>query len=123
MGSAGLGAVPLELAAVAEMGARAKCLALRGQHQRAAFVVRIECLKGGGEFFDQRDVEEIIRRPPDFHQRHVAALLHANVFERAHDVFLRVSLFGRAAAFLQLDIALDDERIHHRNTIRPARAR
>jgi hypothetical protein len=40
-GLVGLGAIPLELAAVAEMGARAKCLALRGQYQRAAFVVRI----------------------------------------------------------------------------------
>ena len=37
--------------------------------------------KGGGEFSDQRDVEIIVRRPSDLHQRHAAGLFHADILE------------------------------------------
>ena len=81
--------------AVAEIGAGAKRLALRGQHQRAATGVVVERFERGGDFADQRDVEKIIRRPSDLDQRDVAGFLDADILERAHETS-SLSLFGRA---------------------------
>ena len=51
-----------EFAAVAvvaaEIGAGAKSLALRGEHQRAAFHVFVEGFKGVGDFGDQRHIKK-----------------------------------------------------------------
>ncbi len=84
----------------AEIGAGAERFALRGQHQGAAIGVGVKCLERGGELSDQRDVEKIVRRPPDLDQSHVTGLFHGDVVEGSHDDVLRRSLRGRGAAFV-----------------------
>ncbi len=74
--------------AVAEIGPGAERLALRGQHHRAATGVLIERFERGGDFLDQRDVEEIIGRAADLDQRDVTGFLDADILERTHDIFL-----------------------------------
>ena len=78
----------VERRTIAEIGAGAERLALRCQHHRAAIDVLIERLERAGDFLDQRDVEKIIRRPPDLDQRHVAGLLDGDILERTHAIFL-----------------------------------
>src|SRR4029077_6079232 len=68
----------------AEIGAGAEGFALRGEDQRAAIGIGVERFKSGRELFDKSDVEEIVRRPPDLDQRHMAGLLYADIFEGSH---------------------------------------
>jgi hypothetical protein len=71
--------------AVAEIGACAKRLPLSGENKRAAPGIGVASLKGGRELPDQRNVEEIVRRSPDFDQRHMAGHLNADIVEGMHD--------------------------------------
>ena len=114
---AGAGALAVENAAVAEISAGAERLSLRGKHQRAAIGVVVERLEGRGDLPDQRDVEKIVRRPPDLHQRHVAGFLDADILERTHGNFPRLLLLGRAAPFCGLNAPFDDQRVHDRNAL------
>ena len=59
----------VERRAVAEIGAGAERLALRRQHDGADVDVLVEGFEGAGDVLDQRNVEEIIGRPPDLDQR------------------------------------------------------
>ena len=70
----------------AEIGAGTESFSLRREHQRAAIRVVIERFEGGSELFDQRDVEKIVRRPPDLDQGHVAGLLYADIPEGSHAI-------------------------------------
>jgi hypothetical protein len=74
----------------AEIGACTKGFSLCGQDQRAAIWISVERLKRGSELFDQRDIEKIVRRPPDFNQRHMAGLFHADIVEGSHAGISRV---------------------------------
>ena len=69
---------------IVEIGAGAERLALRGENRGADFDVAIEFLQRVGDLVDQRDVEEIQRRPPDFDQADVADFFDADVCEVAH---------------------------------------
>ena len=69
---------------VAEIGAGAERLALRRQHRGADFDVLVEFLQRIRDLVDQRDVEEIQRRPADFDQADMAVLLDADVSVLAH---------------------------------------
>ena len=51
---------------------------------RQRYYQLLERFKSGGELLDQRDVEKIMRRPPDLDQRDVAGLLYADIFEGSH---------------------------------------
>src|ERR1043166_3584671 len=80
----GPAALRREPAAVAEVRARAERLALRCQHNRATARVLIERLERLGDLMDERNIEEIVRRPADFDQRDEAGLLDADILERTH---------------------------------------
>jgi DNA-binding transcriptional ArsR family regulator/MFS family permease len=55
----------------AEIRARAEVLALGAEHDRAAVRVGVQRLERLAERVDQRDVEEVVGRPPDLRGRHV----------------------------------------------------
>src|SRR5262245_6308335 len=74
----------IERAAVAEIGAGAERLALRGKHHGAAGVVLVERLQRAGDLADQRDVEEVVGRPADLDERHQARRLDRGILEPAH---------------------------------------
>src|SRR5665213_1349769 len=106
-------AVFAEHAAVAEISPGAERLALRGQHHCAATGVLVERFERAGDFLDQRDVEEVIRRAPDLDQRHMAMGLDADIFVRTHGNF---PLFGGARLYLPRRL-LDDQSVDDRNAL------
>jgi hypothetical protein len=71
--------VVFEHRAVAEIGAGAERLALRRQHDGAHVGIPIEGFENRGEFLDQRDIEEIVRRAPDLDQRDMTGFFDANI--------------------------------------------
>jgi len=106
----------VERTAVAEIGAGAKRLALRGQHHCAAFGVLVERLESAGDFLDQRDVEKIIRRPADLDQRHGTGFLDGDILEWAHGIIPCVFSLGRAV-LRRRRLLLDDQGVHDGNTL------
>src|SRR4051812_43310722 len=70
---------------VIEIGAGTECLALRGQHRGPDLDIAIELLQRVRDLVDQRDVEEIQRRPLDFDQPDVTMGLDADVLVLGHD--------------------------------------
>ena len=115
-------AVAIERAAVAEIGAGAKHLALRGKNHGAAFVVGIQRLERSSDFPDQGNVEKVVRRTPDFHQRHMTGFLDADILERSwgfHDAPSSRLLMGRTPATGELFTAPDD-RSHAIENANPA---
>jgi len=73
--------------------------------------VVIEALESASNLFNQWYIEEIVRRSPDLDQSDVAALFDADI---AHAWVL---LLGCGAAFCPLHGALDDQGVHHSDTI------
>ena len=71
---------------IAEIGAGAERLALRGEHRGADFDVLVELLQRVRDLVDQRDVEEVQRRLADFDQADMAVLLDADISVFAHEV-------------------------------------
>src|ERR1700733_10484304 len=69
---------------IVEIGTGAERLALRRQHRGADFDVAVEFLERIRDLVDQRDVEEIQRRAPDFDQADMPDLLDADVLGGAH---------------------------------------
>ena len=69
---------------IAEIGAGAERLALRCEHRGADLDILVELLQRVGDLVDQRDVEEVQRRPLDFDEADVAVLLDADVCEFCH---------------------------------------
>ena len=86
-GGIGLGALFLFLPRrVAEIGAGAERLALRGENGSPDFDVPVEFLQRVGDLVDQRDVEEVQRGFADFDQADMAVLLDADISVLAHGV-------------------------------------
>jgi hypothetical protein len=83
---------PLSLAvkraAIAEIRARTKRLALGCQHDGAATGILVERLERAGDLADQRDIEEIVGRPSDLDEGNEPRCLDADVLERTHLTFL-----------------------------------
>ena len=113
-------AIFVEGRAVAEIGAGAKGLALRRQHHGAAFDILVERFERAGDFLDQRDVEEIIRRTADFDQRDMAGFFDRDILERAHRNSFSNLLGGGARRFR---LALDDQRVDDGEAFALAHAR
>ena len=78
----------VERAAIAEIRARAKRLALGRQHDGAAAGILVERLERAGDLVDQRDVEEIVGRPPDLDEADEARMSRRRFLERTHLTFL-----------------------------------
>ena len=70
---------------IVEIGAGAERLALGGQYHGAGFRIVVDVGQRVGDLVDQRDVEEVQRRPLDLDGGDVAGLLDADVRELAHD--------------------------------------
>src|SRR6266481_5317519 len=70
---------------VAEIGAGAERLALRGENRTADFDIAVEFLQRIRDLVDQRDVEEIQRRLSDLDETDMAVLLDADIRELAHE--------------------------------------
>ena len=69
---------------IVEIGAGAERPALGGEHRGPDFDVAVELLQCVGDLVDQRDVEEVQRRPLDFDGADMADLCDADVRELAH---------------------------------------
>ena len=82
----------VERAAIAEIRARAKRLALGCQHDGAATGILVERLERAGDLADHRDIEEIVGRPPDLDEADEPRCLDADVLERTHLIFLSLCL-------------------------------
>ena len=69
---------------VVEIGAGAERLALRRKHRAADLDVAVELLQRVRDLVDQRDVEEVQRRPADFDGADMADLLDADIRVGGH---------------------------------------
>ena len=74
---------------IVEIGAGAERLALRRKHRRADFDITIEFLQRVRDLVDQRDVEEVQRRPLDFDAADVPVFLDGDIGKFAHGRFPR----------------------------------
>jgi hypothetical protein len=77
--------VAVQGAAVAEIGAGAERLALRRKHDGPAATVLIKRIERAGDLVDERDVEEIVGRPPQLDEGDEAGFLDPDILERAHE--------------------------------------
>ncbi len=69
---------------IVEIGAGAERLALGGEHRGADLDIAVEFLQRVGDLVDQRDVEEVQRRPPDLDGADVSGFIDADVRVFAH---------------------------------------
>src|SRR6185437_12816259 len=69
---------------IVEIGAGAERPALGGEHRGPDLDIAVELLQRVGDLVDQRDVEEIQRRPPDFDGADVPGPVDADVRVVAH---------------------------------------
>ena len=100
----GTTALPVERRTVAEIGTGAKCLALGCQHDGANIDIFVEALERLCNFFDQRYIKEIVRRPPDLDQGHVPTLFDTYV---THDVCIPYPAAVRRSACCRVRLRIN----------------
>src|SRR5947209_17827772 len=95
---------------IVEIGAGAERLALRRKHRRADFDITIEFLQRVRDLVDQRDVEEVKRRPLDVDAADVPVFLDDDIRKLAHGRFPRELSWRRRSRLLlaQAEPARDD---------------
>src|SRR5262249_2295811 len=108
-----VGTAPLrvERRAVAKIGPRAERFALRRQYDGADVAVSFEALESARNVLDQRNIEEVVWRPPDLDQNDVAGFFDADI---THAI---CPLLGRRVPFRRVRGALYDQGIHYSDTV------
>ena len=75
----GAGTLRLERRAVAVIGPSTERFALRRQYDRTNVAVSVEALESVSDVLDQRDIKEVVRRPPDLDQSDMAGFFDADI--------------------------------------------
>src|SRR5690606_25181520 len=111
-------------ARVGEIRARAEVLAGAREHQRAHVGLLVELFEDVGETFDQRGVEEVVRRTVDLDEGDVTSVFHDQLFHaslrRGGGQVIRSRASSRRSTAPSTSVSLSTPNRPMRHVLKPA---